>query len=90
MSLTYRSEVIVFKKMWVLLFVSNNGTPHINLLIVKVHFKTLSLINTATIPTVLNNDIPTQLEPTLNNNFLVTNAVIYCPQNQVRKCVILS
>jgi hypothetical protein len=48
----------------------------------KGHFKSLSQINTAPVPTVLSTDIPTQMESTFINEkcmFWIKNTIMYCP-----------
>jgi hypothetical protein len=53
----------VLKKYGSCYLCSSNGTPHTNHLIVKGHLTSLSWINTAPVPIVLNIDIPNQMEP---------------------------
>jgi hypothetical protein len=78
MSVTYRSEFLVFSK---------NMGP-IREAAVKGHFKRLLRINTAPVPIVLSIDIPTQMEPSFINEkckFWVKEAVMYCLQKPVTK-----
>jgi hypothetical protein len=54
---------------------------HINLLIVKGHFKSLSRINATPIPIILSIDIPTQVETSFVSEkckFWVKKTVMYC------------
>jgi hypothetical protein len=65
MSLTYMSELMVFKKYGSCYLCNSN--PHTNLLIVKGHIESLSWINTVAIPTVLGIDILCKMEPNFIN-----------------------
>jgi hypothetical protein len=61
---------------------------HTNLLIKKRHFRSLFQIKSATIPTVLSTDTPTQIEPSFKSEkhkSWVNNTVMYCLQKPVTK-----
>jgi hypothetical protein len=64
----------------------SSGTLHINLKIMKGHFRRISQISTVPVPIVLSIDTPTQMEPSFMSEkckFWVKNSIMYCPQKPV-------
>jgi hypothetical protein len=65
--------------------------PHVNLLIMKGHFKSLSQINIVPVPIVLSIDIPTNMEPSFvseNMSFGLRTSSCTAHKKQVKNALL--